>query len=419
MSHSSTSAVSVRGGLPALVLVAIIGNYALFAMTMIPALVSGWVSHFNVTTDVAGWIGTAALLGQTCGLFAGIKLVSRWPLPKIALVGFCLAVGTDLLSIVSPDIVILAAARILNGISLGLLLAATVNWFSRHPQAERAFGMFTMFQFFIPSVLIVAIPFFQPYFGHVTVYVCALFLAMLSLGAFPMLKLNGGDRPVSADPARAKVHQTRTDRYYLISSIGAFSLFNLGLLGTWAFTVSFGETAGLSASVSMQIVGFSAAFGMLGAFLVYMIGMRFGMTLPVSAGFVLLVASIVSFAFLDGSPIGYAVALCALHLVWGFLYPYIQAGQAALDRTGRLNVWGMIAASIGGSIGPAILGTISAQTNLQVGFLSAAGIIATSALFLIPVARHASRTSGEVARTAAETGAEVKGKGLHLDHISA
>lgn len=376
-------------------LIGMAGIYATVPATMLPALVSDWVSRFGVNDDTAGFIGAGGLLGHTCGLLLALRLMSRWPLPRVALLGLGVGATGDVLSMIALDAVTLGGARAMNGIGLGVLLGATVNWLGRHPQAERGFGVFTMLQFVVPAGILVVVPTLWPIVGHCAIYLCVLVLAAIAVVFNRLFALNGGDQPIAS--TRGAVQSSR-HATLMAMSVLSLALFNVAAMGIWAFVVRYAESGGLTTADATRAVAYSNIFGVLGSLLVVAIGTRFGRARTTLLALLFFVATVLAFAVLSASTLVFHLQLSALNFAWAFLVPYIQATQSALDSTGKLPVWGMVAASCGASAGPALIGAVSQLHTFRAGFAVATVAAALCAGALLPPLLAVGRARQSTAR---------------------
>ncbi len=110
--------ISVR---PA-VLVAIASSTAVFTAT--PFILQPIAEEFGVSVGAAGLVSTAQLGGFVLSSWASGRFLRpvRWVFAWIAILGFC----ANLLSAAAPTLVLLAGARFISGLSLGL--AAWFAW---------------------------------------------------------------------------------------------------------------------------------------------------------------------------------------------------------------------------------------------------------------------------------------------------
>ncbi|ABS61787.1 major facilitator superfamily MFS_1 [Parvibaculum lavamentivorans DS-1] len=368
-----------------LFLIAACGTYGAVIASVLPSLVGTWIADVGLTERMAGEVATINVLAATLGLCLALFLVSRWSLPRIARLGLLLAISGDLLSILASDMLQLSFLRAVQGVGVGLLVGATTNWIGRHEYAARGFGMYIMLQFILAAVLIAAIPALMPYLGAASVYVTLLALAAVSLILYPLLGLNGGAvplRPAAAEEPEESGAAADTDYPALLKflSVLAFGLFNIAAIGLWSYMLRYGEVVGLSSAAAAQTLAISSLCGIPGTILVIALSARYGRFLPLMLALAIYTVPAAVFAVSHVAAAIFVAGLVVQNIAWAVVAPYFQAVQAALDRSGRLAVWGMIVASIGAGLGPAFIGFAIDGTSYGMAFGGAVLALGLAAL---------------------------------------
>jgi len=227
------------------------------------------VVRLGVPERVAGDIATVNLLAHATGVGATLYLVSRWPLPRIALVGLVLAISGDLTSIFGHSVVPLLIERAVAGLGLGLQYGSVVNWFGHNENSAQGFGIFVALQFVLAALLFAIIPHLSPLLGDATPYLALLPLMGMAAVFLPVLGLNGGSRPLREGTNAINATHTlpaspRQARIRRVLSVLAFAAFNLAALGLYAYMQRFGESVGLSAAAASDALALSAICGIPG-----------------------------------------------------------------------------------------------------------------------------------------------------------
>ncbi|MGB5948312.1 MAG: MFS transporter [Parvibaculum sp.] len=364
-----------------LFLVALAGSYGMLFASMLPALVNTWLVHLKLTEQVAGLIATANILAATVGLGVSIVLVSRWPLVRIARVGIAVAATGDIASIFAASAAELGALRILAGFGLGLLAGAMTNWFGRHEHAERGFGISVMLQFVLTAVLFALIPVIEPWFGDASIYVALLALGLAAILLSPLFNLNGGFAPLAEMADGGGAAGGRTSLPLMVLAVLAFALFELAVVGLWSYMLRYAELSGLSSASAARVLALSSLCGIPGTVLVLVFGSRYGRWRPLLASLAAYVLPTLVLALSSASSLLLIVGLVLQNIAWAIAVPYFQAVQACLDRSGRLAIWGMLVASAGAGLGPALLGAAIDGGSFAVAFGAVAMMLAVSALF--------------------------------------
>ncbi|MDX5366327.1 MAG: hypothetical protein LPK90_07990 [Alphaproteobacteria bacterium] len=367
-------------GLTALFLVAICGAYGAIIVSILPSLVGSWVSDVGLTEQAAGEVAAANVFGATLGLAAALFLVSSWPLPRIARLGLLLAMTGDALSIWAGGFAELSILRAVAGLGVGLFTGAIINWIGRHEQAARGFGMYTMLQFVLAAGYIAAVPAVSLYTGGASIYICLLALAALSFLLAPLLALNGGNVPLVQMPSDVKDAAARSGPLLKFLSVLAFGLFSIAAVGLWSYMLRYGEILGIEPGEVANILALSALCGIPGTILVVVLGARFGRTKPLLFALAVYTVPVIVFDLAEVTAAIFIGAMVVQSIAWAVVAPYFQAVQAALDRSGRLAVWGVIVVSVGAGLGPALAGFLIDGESYAIVFAGATATLGLAVL---------------------------------------
>jgi hypothetical protein len=295
--------------------------------------------------------------------------------------GLAVAASGDALSIFVRDAAILLPLRFLCGIGLGLIVAATTNWIGRDAQADRGFGFYMTLQFVFTALLFALIPLLEPAVGDTAVYLALLMLACCTLFLLPVLSRVGGGEALLVQTLQS-AQGTRGASYALLATliVASLVLFELAAIGVWTYMLRYGEVVGLSTADASRALSLCSLCGIPGGVLVVVLGSRYGRLMPIIAALGLFIAVLVAFSVRLVTPAVFIIGTALQNIAWNFVFPYLQGVQSALDRTGRLAIWGMLCASLGGAAGPALLGALVEGQSYHSAFLAAAAILAGSLL---------------------------------------
>lgn len=365
-----------------LFLIALAGAYGMLFASMLPALVNDWLSYLHLSERVAGLVATANVLAATAGLGLSVFLLTRWSLVRIARIGIAIAIFGDLASIVVRTAWELGLTRIAAGFGLGLLVGAMTNWFGRHEHAERGFGLSIMLQFVLTALLFAAIPLIELQLGYAGVYAAMLCLGVIAALLSPLFNLNGGSAPLSKDSARSSLPADEHPLRLKIYSILAFALFELAAIGLWSYMLRYAEVIGMSAVQASNLLALSSLCGIPGTVLVLLLGSRYGRLVPLLVSLMAYTLPALVFALLHTSNSIFVAGLVLQNVAWAVAVPYFQAVQSVLDKTGRLAIWGMLVASVGAGLGPALLGAVIDGDSYVLAFGGAAFLIVISMSFV-------------------------------------
>ena len=114
--------LALKPSVAAPLLVAIASSTVVFIAT--PFLLAGIADERNVSLGAVGWVSTAQLAGFVLSSWSAGKFLR--PIRSVFIAGASLGVIANLSSAIAPTLEVLAATRVLSGVSLGL--AAWFGW---------------------------------------------------------------------------------------------------------------------------------------------------------------------------------------------------------------------------------------------------------------------------------------------------
>jgi MFS family permease len=258
-----------------------------------------------------------------------------------------------------------------------------------------------MMQFVFAAACFFLIPSLATIFGSRSVYVVLLPLIVAAALLAPVLNLNGGSRPLAADPlgvapVRALVGPMLLPR---VLSVLAFALFNVAAIGLWGYMERYGLAVGLSAQAVAVSLSMSALCGIPGGLFVFGLGRRFGRLVPLLVGLATFALPVGVFALRTVRAPLFLLGLALIGFAWNIAQPYMQDVQSSLDRSGRLPVLGMVVAAMAGAFGPALVGLVVDGQHYQFAFGIAVAILAASAAVAVFPAALVDRHERDANRT--------------------
>jgi hypothetical protein len=132
-----------------------------------------------------------------------------------------------------------------------------------------------------------------------------------------------------------------------VLALAVMIFFSVAVYTIYTFLERKSRSIGMSAVDVGNLISGIVAFGMLGTVASTWIGRRFGLTIPLLCGLTLEALSCLGTAIADSPSQIWPPALAYMG-AWYFVFPYVMALGASLDRTGRLPT-GMGAAYLLGS----------------------------------------------------------------------
>jgi hypothetical protein len=386
LSHTSPSVI---------VLIGLIGAYALTALGVLPIMVGNWVVYLEISEHTAGFIASSTIAGLTSGQLLAVTVFAGRPSVKLAGWGIVISLVFDGLSILADGPVLLGGLRFGAGLGYGLALIAVMSWFGRHENADRCFGVVMLLQVLIFAPLLVLVPILENTLGSATPYLCLLVLGSFSLLVRPLLNLNSGgssghnekgDRAAATALSRRGTAARAVQRNITlrIAAVAAPTIFLVGVMGIWAYLARYGDFLRIGKEHIGSVLGAVTLIGIPASLLVIWSGNRFGRLLPVTLGILAVFLPLAAFYLGFETFVVYVVAAAAFTFGWSYGFPYMQAVQADLDPTGRLVAIAMIPQGLGSAIGPAAFAIAMGIGGYPAGFLLVMILLASSMAVILP-----------------------------------
>ena len=142
--------------------------------------------------------------------------------------------------------------------------------------------------------------------------------------------------------------------------------------GLWAYLERIGGSNGVNTEDVSRALAIGSLASMIGPATAAALGVRVGLATPILISSVAIVVSMITLTTTEGA-VPFSAATVGLMVALLFVSPYLNAGLAALDPTGRAAAAGPAAISTGSAIGPGVAGLALTVTGyFRLGSLAAA-----------------------------------------------
>ena len=333
----------------AAILYSIIATAGLFYVNLGGAFLSAFVDGLGVQRDTAGFIVSANKYGAAFGALLATFVVKRleWR-PTLSKLFYCLIIF-DLIStqVQNPQILILL--RFLHGTIGGLSVGFGLSIIARTFNPDKVFGMLLVVQYSFGSIGIWAVPRMVDVFGY-----SAVFGALISFTIMAILIL-----PMVPDVSKHSVNQATNNIFsfsiekFLFLALAALFLFQAANMGVADYAFELGKDIGLKNTEISNLLTIANIISISGGMMVYIIGTRFGRTIPLVIG--ISVAAIFTFLLHYSENVTiYFIANSVTGIAWGFTIPYILGLCASFDKHGQVAALAGFISKMGLATGPLI-----------------------------------------------------------------
>ena len=346
----------------------------------LPLMVGGIIDELAFDKIQAGYIAAAEMAGVAIASGLGIYWVRRVNWQTTATYASIIFIGANWISTGIDGYWLMFIARLLVGLSSGVLLAIGLACQSDSKNAQRIFGYWVACQMTVSSVGYLLLPGIRTQWGLDGFLFALMILGATSFVSILFLPEHGKSRTVDANGPRSSMVLGG------LALSGAL-LFFMAQGGLWAFL----ERLGLAANLTVSQIGFALAIssycGIVGGLAKNWLADFMGATAP----FVCVVIGEIVMLFLfanDPGNVLYAVAVCMLQFFWAMGMATLMGGFNLIDKSGGLVLLLMSTAKAGYSLGPALMGwlidgddyswvLISSGAFVIVGMLTVAVLIRT------------------------------------------
>ncbi len=335
-------------GMWARIMLAFLATAGIFYINIMPAVVSGLKEGLAFTSQQAGFVSSANLYGAAIGALAAVFLIKRinWRLWSYSLLLALLVTDGSCLLITEPSVMIVV--RFFHGLVGGLLVGIGFGIISRTEEADRTFGYLLFIQWGLGGLGLMYLPELVPHYGT-----SALFLALMIFTTVTLLMM-----PLIPDyKVKKQIHkstnQVTINKKPIYLNLFAIFLFQAANMGLFAYIIGLGEAKGLSIEFMSPALGAASWVALLGAFLVIVIGTKYGRTLPLVVS--ILVTALCSWLLhFSQSEQVYLIANVIIGITWAFALPYMFGICSELDKAGQLAAMGGFASKVGLASGPMV-----------------------------------------------------------------
>ena len=335
--------------LVAAVLYSIIATAGLFYVNLGGAFLSAFVDGLGVERDVAGYIVSANKYGAAFGALLATFFVKKLEWRFVLRILFIFLIVVDLIStqIKNPDTLILV--RFLHGTIGGLSVGFGLSIIARTYNPDKIFGMLLVVQYSFGSIGIYAVPRMVETFGNEAVFGALIIFTIMAISILPFVpNVAKSNNAVSS----SSIFNISIGKFLFLALVSLF-LFQAANMGIADYAFELGKDIGLENNKISNILTIANIISICGGALVYIIGTKYGRTLPLIIG----ISTSAIFTFLlhysDNVPI-YFIANTFTGIAWGFTIPYILGLCSTFDTHGQMAALAGFISKMGLATGPLI-----------------------------------------------------------------
>ena len=330
----------------AAIMYAILATAGLFYVNLGGAFLSAFVDGLGVGRDEAGLIVSANKYGAAAGALIATFLVKSIPWRKTAAILLILMMVVDVVSsqITSADNLIVV--RFLHGTIGGISVGIGLSVIARTLNPDKIFGMLLVVQYSFGSLGIWTVPRLVESFGHMAVFGVLMLFSLMTLLILPLIP-NVKEADNNKNPFKINLS------FLLVLALVALFLFQASNMGVADYAFELGKDIGLVNTEISNLLTVANIISILGGLLVYIIGTKYGRTIPLLIG--VSVSAIFTFLLHYSDNIGiYFIANAVTGIAWAFVIPYILGLCASFDSHGQMAALAGFISKVGLATGPLV-----------------------------------------------------------------
>ena len=334
----------------AAILYSIVATAGLFYVNLGGAFLSAFVDGLGVERDVAGYIVSANKYGAAFGALIATFIVKRVEWRKVIRLLFMALIAFDLISTQFSNPQTLIILRFIHGTIGGLSVGIGLSIIARTYNPDKIFGMLLVVQYSFGSLGIWLVPRLVDSFGYSAAFGTLISFTLMTLLILPFVP--NVESPSKSDNTTSGLFQIPMTMmlFFVLCALFLFQAANMGV-ADYAFEL--GKDIGLSNIEISNILTLANIISISGGLLVYIIGTRFGRTIPLIIG--ISVASIFTYLlhYSDNTNI-YFIANTFTGIAWGFTIPYLLGLCATFDFHGQMAALSGFVSKMGLASGPLV-----------------------------------------------------------------
>ena len=333
----------------AAILYSIIATAGLFYVNLGGAFLSAFVDGLGVERDVAGYIVSSNKYGAAFGALLATFFVKKLEWRFILRILFICLIVVDLIStqIKNPDALILL--RFLHGTIGGLSVGFGLSIIARTYNPDKIFGMLLVVQYSFGSIGIFAVPRMVEIFGNGAVFGALIMFTIMAIAILPFVP---NVAKSNNEFSSSNIFNISIGKFLFLALVSLF-LFQAANMGVADYAFELGKDIGLENNKISNILTIANIISISGGALVYLIGTKYGRTLPLILG--ISISAIFTFLlhYSDNVSI-YFIANTFTGIAWGFTIPYILGLCSTFDIHGQMAALAGFISKMGLATGPLI-----------------------------------------------------------------
>ena len=370
------------------------GTTLALASQSIPFWIVGALKSVGYDDQQASLMVTAELFSMGLTMMVISPIIYRFPFKPSILVAVTLALTAQVLAMTTDDVIVMAATRVCSGASFGVLfsMATAAGSSARHP--EKTYAAAGGLLLIIGTLLNPLVGTLFAHYGRPGVFVGLCIYCLLN--AVPLLLIPAGHLLRRAPPDTETSEASAVPFAGVLGSFSLMFLMAVSMNGVFTFLGQIAERSGLHSAALGTGLALVSLLSALGGVLANRLGTRWGHSIPLIAGFLVLGIDLYWLTLTPSAAMFWMFTTVAVGSYW-FLWPYIFGLAVMIDAKGRVASATGSAKIIAGGLGSAIAGYIVSHRGIVAYGQTALAICVLAALLVPMIVRAAKLASHPIA----------------------
>lgn len=318
-------------------------------LVVAPVVVGALITRYAFTPSQAGFTISVELGAMSLAGWPALWWLPRWPWPRLLAAALLVMIAGNVACAFATTFPAIAALRGVTGLAGGSAMVICLAVIGMTRQTERNYGWWSISQLLLGALGLTILPRVLPAIG-----LRGLYLGLAGLLCACLLTVR--QVPRQAPPASARGVGAVLRAPALLGLAGLLCLY-VALGGVWTYVERIGAASGLAPTLIGDDLMIASLCGIAGCAGAIALGSRVGRLPPLLLGFALFLGGILGLSGVVPAP-RFVLAAGVFKFAWSFSLPFILAGMATHDSSGRVMAIANFMIGGGLAMGPAVIAAL-------------------------------------------------------------
>jgi len=362
-----------------------IGTLVWMPLYFLPFDIALVIERYGLSEERSGWLASGQLLLLSLTTLFASRYAGALNKRRCSLFACAIGLGATVLIATSTDLVLLVAAKLIVGVSIGALVACVYGLAPHLKNPEKVFAAIAVTMGLLYAFILYLIPLLTEELGRNAVTWIEVIMLVSGVGLSSRMPV-AIQLPVNSGKQVAVRPRLPAGSMWMLFGIFALFVSQTSALG---FAVNGSHWLHIPDSQLGTALTVAALAQLPVGLLVGRLGHKAGYLKPICVGLLVLVASALGMYCTD-SKYAFLLATSVLNAGATLSNPFMVAHLARIDESGRSAALAGFATNFGCAVGPALAGIVLGEGGLRsVGWMCVALLLASMAFASFSLRRSA------------------------------